>query len=212
MKRLFVVVVVSTTLLAMWAGCSKESADGQASTQDIQIAQRASHKLISDFQKELKTELIAALNEAGSAHAIEVCQERAPEIGRTATGSPLVTIKRISDRNRNSENAASKTESAVLAKFAVEQYPEYVDEWVTVDSVTHYRYYQPIFVQSLCLRCHGPHNAIDDGTAAAIASLYPDDKAIEYSVGDLRGMFVVDMVWPDAKEYVADLAASTESK
>lgn len=212
MKRVFVSLGFLALLLTLSGGCSKESAQSQASSKDVQIAQQASHKLISDFQKTLKTELIAALNEGGSAHAMEVCQTRAPEIGRSATGSPLVTIKRVSNRNRNPENAASNEEAAILAKFVVEQPPEFLEEWVTVDSAEHYRFYQPIFVQALCLKCHGPHNTIDDGTAATIASLYPDDKAVDFSVGDLRGMFVVDMVWPDAREYVKDMATKAETE
>ena len=74
---------------------------------------------------------------------------------------------------------------------------------MTVDSVEHYRYYEPIVVQALCLKCHGQYDLVDDATAATLTSLYPDDKAVDYNVGDLRGMFVVDMEWPAAKDYVA---------
>lgn len=38
-----------------------------------------------------------------------------------------------------------------------------------------------------CLACHGP--AIEPKTAAAIEALYPNDEAVGFRVGDLRGAF-----------------------
>ncbi len=211
MRKVLVALGLSASFFLITAGCSNDDAGKGVSSEEKALAQKASKELISDYQRMLKSELIAALNSGGAAHAIEVCQKRAPEIGRSATGSPMVTIRRISDRNRNPENAASSEQVAVLARFAHDTTPQFYDEWVMVDSVEHYRYYEPIFVQAMCLKCHGPYDHIDDATSATLTSLYPEDRAVDYEIGDLRGMFVVDMEWPGAKEYIVKTASSDKT-
>jgi hypothetical protein len=42
----------------------------------------------------------------------------------------------------------------------------------------------------LCLQCHGtPGKDIGPETLAAIKKIYPEDKAIGYQLGDLRGLW-----------------------
>jgi len=46
----------------------------------------------------------------------------------------------------------------------------------------------------MCMQCHGSENEqIDNNTLAKINELYPDDKATGYGVGELRGIWVVEM-------------------
>lgn len=52
-----------------------------------------------------------------------------------------------------------------------------------------FRYMSAIPTQKLCLGCHG--KSIDPEVKAKIEELYPQDKAIGFSEGDLRGAFVV---------------------
>ena len=42
-------------------------------------------------------------------------------------------------------------------------------------------------VQPLCLSCHGSELAPD--IATQITDLYPEDRAVGFEVGDLRGVF-----------------------
>jgi hypothetical protein len=39
--------------------------------------------------------------------------------------------------------------------------------------------------------CHGPVDAIDEEILAAVAENYPDDQAVGFVEGDLRGWFWV---------------------
>ena len=198
------------TLLIVSMGCSKQSAEDKARADDTKLARSAAQQLVDRFQKNLKRELTAELNSpGGSAHAIEVCQSRAPEITRAATGSQAVSFRRVSDRSRNPENAASAHQIEILNRFASERALKFLDEWQVVDTLSYYRYYQPILVQLLCVKCHGDHLQIDDATAATLTSLYPGDRAIGYQVGDLRGMFVIEMAWPEAETYARTLASDT---
>ena len=45
--------------------------------------------------------------------------------------------------------------------------------------------------KSRCLTCHGA--TVDESVAATIAELYPEDEAIGFAVGDLRGVFWAEM-------------------
>jgi hypothetical protein len=48
-------------------------------------------------------------------------------------------------------------------------------------------YVEPIMLQPLCLTCHGSELA--PGVAEQISELYPEDHAIGFEAGDLRGVF-----------------------
>jgi hypothetical protein len=51
-------------------------------------------------------------------------------------------------------------------------------------------YVEPILAQPLCLTCHG--DAIAPALASRIEQLYPQDRAVGFQVGDLRGVFWVE--------------------
>jgi hypothetical protein len=48
-------------------------------------------------------------------------------------------------------------------------------------------YVEPIYMQSLCLTCHGESLATD--VADEIKRRYPQDEAIGFKPGELRGIF-----------------------
>ena len=48
------------------------------------------------------------------------------------------------------------------------------------------------------MQCHGGENAeIKDATLAKIQALYPSDEATGYGIGQIRGLFKIEM---DGKE------------
>jgi hypothetical protein len=53
------------------------------------------------------------------------------------------------------------------------------------------RYFKPIVVQELCLTCHGNKESFSPELKTALKEKYPDDKAVDYRPGDLRGMWSV---------------------
>jgi hypothetical protein len=52
---------------------------------------------------------------------------------------------------------------------------------------------KPIVTAPLCLTCHG--ETLAPGVAAAVESRYPQDRAVGFAAGDLRGAFHVS--WRD---------------
>lgn len=176
---------------------------------DDQLLETASVKLIDRFSRELKNELMTAINEGGAQNAITVCREMAPQIAAANSGE-FWSIKRVTDKNRNPDNLATEHEMVIMAKFAETTPPAVsVAEWIQGDSARTYRYYQPIRVGQLCLKCHGSSDTIDSKVKMVLRDEYPDDKAVDYRLGDLRGMFVVEVRWPDGRPFAERIVADT---
>lgn len=53
------------------------------------------------------------------------------------------------------------------------------------------RYYRPIPLAATCLACHGAPQQIPPPVLAALRKIYPDDQAVNFHEGDLRGAVVV---------------------
>jgi hypothetical protein len=64
------------------------------------------------------------------------------------------------------------------------EYAEIVEE----GEFKYLRYVKPILVQAECLNCHGSANKIMPEVKQLISQAYPDDKAVGYKIGDLRGV------------------------
>ena len=211
--RIFLSITICALLLA---GCGQKTGQAdkpavETETPDNQLLASASGALIKKFGQQLKTELMSAMNEGGPVNAIGVCQVKAPEIAR-ASGNEFWSIKRVTDRNRNPENLASDAEQAIMARFAdtLGSRPEFLVEWAEQADKKTYRFYKPIHLAPLCVKCHGGTEEIDAEVAAALMEKYPDDRAVGYAPGDLRGMFVVEVSWPEGKPFADSLIADSQ--
>jgi hypothetical protein len=135
-------------------------------------------------------ELKRALESGGIDHALRYCNERAYPITDSLALANQVSIRRVSNRNRNPRNKADKLEEFLIKGFGndlnveKELTPRLV---LKDDSII---YYQAILTQPLCLTCHGmPEKELTIETDALIRSLYPKDKAIGYQVNQVRGLW-----------------------
>ena len=52
-----------------------------------------------------------------------------------------------------------------------------------------FRFIKPILTGKVCLTCHG--SEIEEGLAFRIKELYPNDRAIGFKLGEIRGAFSV---------------------
>jgi hypothetical protein len=50
-------------------------------------------------------------------------------------------------------------------------------------------YVEPIYTKPLCTACHG--SAVEPALLAHIRERYPEDRAVGFEEGDLRGLFWV---------------------
>jgi hypothetical protein len=156
----------------------------------------ASRAAIQQFAQSLQGELQAAMQAGGPVQAIEVCNERAPEIARQVSEERGMQLSRTSLKIRNPDNAPDEWQRGVLEDFdarrAAGEDPAKIEAHavhVRDDGGKEFHFMKAIPVGEVCLNCHGTQ--IQAPVEDALKSLYPGDTARGYSVGDLRGAFVV---------------------
>lgn len=211
-----------SAILALLAGCTADKQDNgdtgspepaqsdYAASSDLYEA--AARKLVGEFSKDLKGELMAALAEADAAGALDVCQKVAPAVADSYSVGGW-TIRRVSEKFRNPDNRADTTELRILAQFADSTRPVFLHNWTETDSGAVYTYYQPIRTMGLCLKCHGDMQTLAPGVYQRLRKLYPLDRATGYKADELRGMFVVRAEWPVGEAYAVQfLAGSTVTR
>ena len=200
MKRFSLIVLLFIAVII--AGCGGdeqgetdpqiEQAKALQSENDL-LCRRAAEKLTVIFAGELKEELMNAMSVGGSVSAIEVCQVKAPKISQIFSING-VKIKRVAERFRNLDNRATVRQLEIMADFKdTLTAPEYIGEWTRSDTAEVYHYYKPIYTQPICLNCHGGLQTLSPGVIDAVRKYYPNDKATGFKVGELRGMFVVEI-------------------
>jgi hypothetical protein len=139
----------------------------------------------------LKTQLQAAIQSGGPASAVDVCHKIAPATAASLSDEHGLTLTRVSLRNRNPEmGVPNDWQTVVLQDFEARKaagegadrlaYSEVVDG--------EYRFMKAIPTEAVCLNCHGAD--IKPDVQAKIDALYPEDRAVGFSEGDLRGAFV----------------------
>jgi nitrate reductase cytochrome c-type subunit len=137
--------------------------------------------------------LMKAINEGGAAHAIDFCNIQAMPITDSLAQLQNALIKRVSDKNRNPNNAANAEELKYIEKVKsqIANEEEYKGEVSLVDGK--WVGYYPIITNAMCLQCHGEIDKdIKPATLAKIEEKYPNDLAKGYGVNELRGIWVVE--------------------
>lgn len=168
-------------------------ADIHAADYDAEVA--ASRETVQEFMQTLKKELQAGMQEGGPVNAVSVCNLTAPAIASTYSARYGWDVGRTSLKPRNPANAPDAWERSVLESFeerkragedpAKMEYYEVVDG----DGASELRYMKAIPTAGLCLACHGEQ--LDSIVKARLETLYPDDQALGYQVGDIRGAFTI---------------------
>lgn len=138
--------------------------------------------------------LLQAINTKGTENALEFCSTKAYPLTDSMAVVLNASIKRVSDKNRNPQNAANADELAYIGKGkTLLQQGQPIPPQVQEKNGKMVAYY-PIMTDQMCLQCHGkPGEQILPTTLEKIATLYPEDKATGYDLNQLRGMWVVEM-------------------
>jgi len=160
----------------------------------IQKILATGEKVAVHLQKILKGELQAAIKTGGPENAIAVCNTRALQLTSQLSDSfqVPVEIKRTTFKYRNAANAPDAFEQKALKHFSNldqdSQPPVNFIQPVDLHGQKGYDYYKPLYVQPLCLNCHGDPDTMVPGLLTKINSLYPNDKATGYKLNDFRGV------------------------
>ena len=161
-------------------------------------------ELLKPFKHQLQEALRRGLAE-GPAEAIAACQLEAPEIVKTLTRDG-VRLGRTSHRLRNPSNRSPEWVRPILALYLASDSDRMPRTVPLPDQRTGYA--EPILVQPLCLTCHGEVQPPD--IASRIKELYPEDQAVGFQDGDLRGVFWVE--YPEARRVPGPHGSDADSQ
>ncbi len=91
------------------------------------------------------------------------------------------SARQVSEKYRNPQNAPTRQELAVLARFSKSAN---LDRFIEGSKV-----FVPIRVTQACLHCHGEKERRPE----FVKQEYPGDRAFGFKSGDLRGMYAIEM-------------------
>jgi len=186
MKNIFSIHLL---ILILTISCGEKNQEAQLTeNQKIEMRDAA-----SKFMGRLKNILIKQIKSEGILSAVAVCSDTAQVLTNDFGLKKGVYIKRVSFKNRNKNNVPDEFEAKVLKGF--EQIKK---EGKLTTNTEHFeiikkndhqylRYMKPIKLGEACLKCHGNEEKISAGIKELISKRYPDDKAVDYKNGDLRG-------------------------
>jgi hypothetical protein len=141
------------------------------------------------LKKGLKSALMGAIQSKGPVAAGQACKLEAPRITAAAEVDGI-RVGRASDKLRNPANAAPAWVKPHLAAWLAAAPAPGVH--VTQPLPDGRRgYLEPIFVQPPCLLCHGAE--VPAPIRESLSALYPTDQATGYALGQVRGVFWVDL-------------------
>ncbi len=192
MKRLTVLLVVFGFMVL---GCAKP-AEESVEVEDVAVVewekvlagsmtdtQKAQQELVATAVNALASEMMGELTAALDSG--DVCKEKAPGVAAHIKDTYGVKIGRTSHKLRNEANVAPEWADPYVAELAED--PTYL-----AGPNGELGALLPIKLRAECQMCHGPVEGIDEGIMAAISEAYPDDQALGFIEGDLRGWFWVE--------------------
>lgn len=176
-------VLVLSTILAWLAHAQVESEE------ELQSIEKA-HAAIAEVRANFRKALNEAVKKGDLNKALPGCRiKNLPPDG--------MKVGRTSHRLRNQENAPPEWTKPYLEKFSQAtkrtDIPAHV---LTKLGPQRYGYLEPIYIEPICLNCHG--RSVKAEVKAAIRERYPQDQALNFEVGDFRGL-----LWLEAEERAA---------
>lgn len=191
--KIAVLAFVSTLFFACNEGQSKKAQE--LSDDDIALLMAKGDLITNEAQKTLLANVASAMEKGGSDYAVAFCNTAAIPLTDSVASSHNAHIQRLTDKNRNPNNGlASELDKDIWERlnkvFKTGGSPFQFLEQEDGDIF----YYRPIVIgMPTCIQCHGSKNDISESTRRIIAEKYPNDKAVDYEMGQLRGMWKVKL-------------------
>ena len=185
---------LSALIVFLLAACSSPKVD--LTTADDESYLSAGDSISTAAQTILLKNVAQAMQAGGVTNAIDFCNEKAIPLTDSISTQYNKNIQRLSDRNRNPDNVIESDldESAWENIKLIMAASSKTKHLVMREKNTVY-YYKAISIgMPTCLKCHGDKSVEFDPLALKlIAQKYPEDKAKDYKMGELRGMWKIKM-------------------
>lgn len=184
-RLLRVGVALAISLAASW---------GWAADDELRGLVEESRRVSSQLLGQIRGELVKELERTGPIRAIVVCKYSVPEITSNISRQTGMRVTRVALRPWNRAlGEADPWEQKVLLDFgkrlANGERVETLEFFEKVDEPAGraFRYMKAIPMAQPCLVCHGPVKTLSEGIRAQLADEYPNHKAVEYELGQVRG-------------------------
>ncbi|HMM12007.1 MAG TPA: DUF3365 domain-containing protein [Bacteroidales bacterium] len=200
MRLLFILLATMLLMSGCVTNTRKASENQHDETDSLKIEYlNKGRQIVSLSFAALSRQLQWAIGEKGLTGALSFCNVHALPITDSLAEVMQVTISRTALRYRNPENAPDPVDEQIMRHFEqlILQSGKAADTLI-VNEKGHFVYMAPILTGAACLQCHGaPEIHIRPQTMDLLRSLYPDDRAIGFSEGELRGMWKVQFSTPE---------------
>lgn len=145
----------------------------------------------------------ASLNKTTPHETVDTCREKLPGMVKEMREKTGWNIRRVSLKTRNAERGTpDEWEAKVLADFdrraAAGEKRDQLEAGEIVASAEGrvFRYMKALPVQEACLTCHGDVAKLTPELQTKLATLYPQDQATGYQLGQIRGALTVKRPLP----------------
>lgn len=169
-------------IFAVILACASVQAEVQTE-EEIRAIEKA-HVAVAEVKADFKKALNEAIKKGDIKKALPGCQ-----IKKLKTED--MKVGRTSHRLRNKVNAPPEWTKSYLTQFSQAKRSDIPSHVFTKIGEHRYGYLQPVFVEPICLNCHG--RSVKPEVLAAIHESYPQDQAINFELGDFRGLLWVEM-------------------
>ncbi len=170
-------------IVLVMISCSQEKDDMERGKE---IAQRSFEALSKELQ--------SAMSEEGPMAAVQYCHVNALPLTQELSEQEDVVIRRTALKYRNEANKPDSLEHKVLVEYSKKLLNNEKLEPMIIQVNGSKRFFSPIMTKPICLTCHGmPGTQIEDDLFSTINDKYPNDMAVGFQEGDLRGIWSITM-------------------
>jgi len=198
-------ILIITVLIFGMTACQNSNSKKEVSTENAPVEKAPEKKPAFDHKaykmkgmiiakstfKAFKSKIDKVAAEGGLPAVVNFCHDNALKLSDSMGKAHHVIIKRTSHKLRNAANKPDIDDEAVLneyLKLQEEQKP--MEPVVLKDSEGYVHFYAPIKLKEACLKCHGtPGKEIPESIYKLIKEKYPNDQAVNFKAGELRGIW-----------------------
>lgn len=184
----FVTVILVTTCVVATAQSGANQSPASGVSPQVTAAVARADKAIAELQTTLLGRLKAELGKGGPQAAVTVCRDEAQQLTASIGARHALQMGRTSHRLRNPANAPRPWAATWVASYGGTAAADAVPGVFEL-SGGRLGVLRPMGTADLCVMCHGPRETVQATIGDVLKVSYPNDLAVGFAPGDLRGWF-----------------------
>jgi len=204
MTKVRLLVLFSVSILFAAISCvkpvseSSDTTEESSTTGSLTIEEKEKYmsrgkEIAQGSFQALSSALQGAMSSGGVEKAMNYCNISAMPLTDSLSDVYNARVKRTALKYRNPQNKPTEAEEKMLNAYMTQaaENQEMSPEVKLLDE-NHIAFYAPIKTMGLCLTCHGTvGESLTEENYETIKALYPEDQAVGFEMGDLRGMWSI---------------------